>query len=127
MDQITLEQLSKLCKESDFELRPTHPRLCLPIINRLYKKMTLGIHFPNIRIAGDVLVNGHHRYLASILAKIPIDRSPTILPEANDITNWKSVEFDLEDWDSEAGIRRFIEIDARYNRISIEEIWDRLK
>lgn len=89
--------------------------------------MTLGIHFPNIRIAGDVLVNGHHRYLASILAKIPIDRSPTILPEANDITNWKSVEFDLEDWDSEAGIRRFIEIDARYNRISIEEIWDRLK
>ncbi len=127
MRQISLEQVLELCKKNDFELLSTHPSLSLPIIERMYRKMVFGIQFPNIKVEGNIIVNGHHRYLASLLAGVAIERSPSINPPANHIIAWESVLFEENDWDSEAAIIRFNEEDARYNDLSYEEICNLLR
>ncbi len=89
--------------------------------------MVFGIQFPNIKVEGNIIVNGHHRYLASLLAGVAIERSPSINPPANHIIAWESVLFEENDWDSEAAIIRFNEEDARYNDLSYEEICNLLR
>lgn len=122
MDQITLDQVLELCQKNGFELKSTHSKLCLPIINRLYKKMTLGIQFPYIRVDEGVIIDGHHRYLASLLAGYAVQVSPSSMTAATVITDWKSVEIVAEDWDKEEDVEKFNRQDARLNGMSYEEI-----
>lgn len=68
MKQITKEVVIDFIKKNEIELKATHAKLCLPIINRLYKKMATGIKFSNIKVADGLIIDGHHRYLASLLA-----------------------------------------------------------
>ncbi len=125
--QLTSLDVSNLFKANNIELKSTHSKLCLPIINRIYNKMSLGIQFSNIKVDGDLIVDGHHRYLASLLARVELERTPSNKTCATIITDWNAVVIDNEDWDTEAKIRMLNEEDARYNNISLEEITNQLK
>lgn len=122
MDAITSDFLKDFLKGKDIELQPTHQKLCLPIINRLAKKMSLGIKFNAIHVADGLIIDGHHRYLASLVAGIELDRRPYVLPAANDATNWESVSFDEADWDTAAKIQKLNQEDALYNDVDIQVI-----
>lgn len=127
MKQITLENVKELIHSRQFELHSTHDRLCFPIILRIYKKMMLGIKFSGINVDGRLIIDGHHRYLASQLTGIKLDVNPSQKTSATIVTDWKSIEFELEDWDTEAKIRRLNELDAHYNNMSLEEISKQLE
>ena len=75
MNQITKEIILDYLQNNQIELQSTQTKLCLPIINRLCKKMDTGIKFPSVKVVDDLIIDGHHRYLASIL----VDSSKVIL------------------------------------------------
>ncbi len=56
----------------------THKALSLPIIERINKKMMLNIQFDGIQVDKGVIINGHHRYLASKQPNFNLDQVPGI-------------------------------------------------
>ena len=74
MNQITKEIILDYLQNNQIELQSTQTKLCLPIINRLCKKMDTGIKFPSVKVVDDLIIDGHHRYLASILVDVKLER-----------------------------------------------------
>jgi hypothetical protein len=128
MKQITKEIVITLLNEDKIKLQSTHDKLCLPIINRIYKKMKFGIKFSPIGVAEeDLIMDGHHRYIASRLAEFDLEVVPSITTSATIVTDWKLVEFVDQDWDTEEKIKMLNEQDAKYNNIHLDKLIELLK
>lgn len=122
MKEITKEIIVELIQKNEMDLISTHTKLCLPVINRIYKKMSAGIKFSGIKVEDNLICDGHHRYLASILANFLLERIPGKITSATNAVQWESVSFEEEDWDTPAKINMLNEQDADYNNIAIEKI-----
>lgn len=127
MSNLTSEYLSKILSQNKVELKSTHKKLSIPIINRIYTKMLLGIKFDDIKIDNDLIIDGHHRYVSSILSNMKLGCVKSSKTSATIEYNWENVEFVNEEWDTEDKIRRLNEIDAEFNNISIEKILEIIK
>lgn len=127
MKQITKEIVVELLQRGELELKPTQNKVCIPIINRIYKKMCIGIVFSSISVADGLIIDGHHRYIASLLADFKLERIKSDTTSATSVTDWNSVEFVEEDWDTEAKIKMLNEIDAQYNQLPLDEMVELLK
>jgi hypothetical protein len=73
------------------------------------------------------IIDGHHRYLASMLAGIPLDTVPTGKSSATLVTKWSEVMLVLDDWDTEAKIKMLNEIDASFNGMAVELLTELLQ
>lgn len=122
MQTLTVESLTQLIKEGKVDLKSTPEKLCLPVINQLYRKMKIGIKFSGIKVDGDLIIDGHHRDIASLLAGVQLEIFPPTRTSATKVTAWNAVEFVTEDWDTEAKILFLNKIDAQYNNITLEEL-----
>ncbi len=127
MERITKEIIVDFIRNNEIELNSTHKKLCLPVINRIYKKMCAGIKFSGIKVENNLICDGHHRYLASILANFHLDRIPSNLTSATTPVDWKLVFFEEEDWDTLAKINMLNEQDAAFNSIEISKFVEMLK
>ena len=127
LKQITKDILLDFIQNNSIELRSTHAKLCLPIINRLYKKMAIGITFSSIKIADSLIIDGHHWYVASLLANSQVEKTRSSTTSATLPIDWLLVEFVEEDWDTQAKIQMLNEEDARFNNVSVEKIAELLK
>ena len=63
--------------------------------------MKLGISFKNIQCENDLLVDGHHRYICSILANKEIGIRPYKAPHCVIIYEWKNLKIEEKDYDSD--------------------------
>jgi hypothetical protein len=122
LESLTKEIIVEFIRKNEIELSSTHTKLCLPVINRIFKKMSAGIKFSSIKVESNLICDGHHRYIASILANFPLERIPGIVTSATAAVHWASVAFEDEDWDTPAKINMLNEQDADYNNIPIEKI-----
>jgi uncharacterized protein (DUF1015 family) len=122
MQEISKEFVLKNLKESKNNLKSTHARLCFPIINRIYKKMSIGIKFPSIKVDKDLIIDGHHRYVASLLSGTKLDTIHYNKTSATVVIDWDVVILDTNDWDTEAKIKMLNEKDAEFNDIQIDKI-----
>lgn len=127
MENVTKEFIQNWILENEIELSSTHTKLCVPIINRIYKKMVGKIKFSAIKVENALICDGHHRYIASLLANFTLDKVPGNITTATTIIDWKSVLFEEEDWDTPAKINMLNEQDAHYNNVPIEKIVELLK
>lgn len=127
MQRVTKEIIAEFINKNKFKLSSTHKKLCLPVINRIFKKMAAGIKFPGIKVESNLICDGHHRYIASILAHFSLERIPGNVTSATIAVPWESVIFEDEDWDTPAKIEMLNEQDAYYNNIPIEQIVELLK
>lgn len=89
--------------------------------------MSIGIRFSGIKVDNGMICDGHHRYLASLMADYPIERIPSASSSTNIVTEWESILFIEEDWDTPAKIRMLNEQDAEYNGIPIEQLIELMK
>ncbi len=122
MKEITPEILADFMRTNEIELSATHSKLCAPVINRIYKKMSAGIGFAPIKVAGKLICDGHHRYIASVLANFPLERVEGLITSATQVFHWESVAFGREDWDTEAKIEMLNREDATFNSLTLEHI-----
>jgi hypothetical protein len=127
MQEISKEFVLIYLKEGKNNLKSTHARLCFPIINRIYKKMSIGIKFPSIKVDKDLIIDGHHRYVASLLSGTKLDTIPYSKTSATVVIDWDAVILDTDDWDTEAKIKMLNEKDAEFNDIQIDKINKLLK
>jgi hypothetical protein len=120
-------QVIELLNSGKLELVSTHEHLCLPVIERIYKKMTIKLQFTGIHVAGNVIINGHHRYVASQLANYELDRIRSIRSLAKVDVSWSVVKLLDVDYDTPAGIEILNRQDAQYNGMSFEELIEKIK
>jgi hypothetical protein len=119
---ITKEYVESILKDQKITLKSTQKKLCFPIINRIYKKMKSGIKFSAIKVDENLIIDGHHRYIASIMAEVPLELIPSNKTSATIIIEWSQILLDSEDWDTTAKINMLNAIDAEFNNISFEKL-----
>jgi hypothetical protein len=119
---ITKEYVETILKDQKITLKSTQKKLCFPIINRIYKKMKSGIKFSAIKVDENLIIDGHHRYIASIMAEVPLELIPSNMTSATTIIDWSQILLDSEDWDTTAKINMLNAIDAEFNNISFEKL-----
>jgi len=65
--------LTKISEKGEL-LLPNQSALSIPIIERIYKKMLNKLKFPPIHVSLDnLIVDGHHRYISSLLSDFDIE------------------------------------------------------
>jgi hypothetical protein len=116
------ETVLNFLRDVNTELKPTHEKLCYPILERIYKKMCVGIYFSGIKVYEDIIIDGHHRYLASLLAGVSLERNPSNITSATKTTTWNNIDLVEEDWDTEAKINYLNQIDADNSGMTIEAL-----
>jgi len=119
---ITKEYVEAILKEQKITLKSTQKKLCFPIIKRIYKKMKSGIKFSAIKVDENLIIDGHHRYIASIMAEVTLELIPSNKTSATTIIEWSQILLDSEDWDTTAKINMLNAIDAEFNNISFEKL-----
>ena len=120
MKLISIDELKAFLKSGEFKFIPTQSKLCLPIIQRIHYKMKLGIDFESISVHESLIVNGHHRYISSLLAGIETEIKPWALPADTLHYNWENIELDENDWESIYTIGQHNKRDAQRTGHSIE-------
>jgi hypothetical protein len=121
-NDLTVEEIKKLFEEERFEFLCSQKSISLPIINRIYHKMLLGIKFPEIKVSNNIIIDGHHRYLASKIALVELQKIYYTELNYLEAKSWNEMFIDETDWDTIEDIRTHILNDAQYNKISIEKL-----
>jgi len=84
--------------------------------------MLANIKFPPIKVVGNFICDGHHRYVASLFAKYQLERISWVSTSVTTLIDWKTVSFDNSDWDTAEEVYLRNKQDADYNNISFEKI-----
>lgn len=108
--------------ETKFEFAPTQNKLSIPLVYRIYKKMQAEIKFDAIKVVDGLVINGHHRYIASILAGVDIEKFPSTKNLTQTNFQWSEVTLSLSEYDTESDIDYHNFNDAQRNGISKKEI-----
>ena len=104
------------------KLIPTQNKICIPIINRLCRKMAIGLKFNKIKVDGDLIIDGHHRYISSVITGFMIDSVPSTKTLVTKSYNWSDILFDDNDWDTESKILHLNKQDATYNNLELDTL-----
>ena len=120
MKEVTVKTIKTFIASNDIPFIATQNKLCVPIIVRMCKKMAYGIKFDDIKVCGNLIIDGHHRYLSALIMNFDITRAESHTTSATQSIIWDKVEFEEKDWDTEAKITHLNELDAKYNGLEIE-------
>jgi hypothetical protein len=80
------------------------------------------IKFDDIKVCDIFIIDGHHRYVSSLLAKIKLDEAKSSMTSKTNKYAWADVEFVAEEWDTEDKTKILNELDAEFNNITLEKI-----
>ncbi|MBC7642637.1 MAG: hypothetical protein H7174_09940 [Flavobacterium sp.] len=122
MNEITDESIKEFLFKEKLDFNPTHSKLSIPVINRIYKKLVNGIRFDEIKVNGNLIIDGHHRYISSMISKIEIGYRNYPKTSATSEFDWKEVKFVNEEWDTLDKIQYLNELDAKHNNIPLEKL-----
>ena len=89
--------------------------------------MMIRILFKGIQVENSTIIDGHHRYIASLLADYEIEKFESIRSVAKMNIEWNLVKITEEDWDTTSKIEKLNIEDANYNGITLEELQMKLK
>ncbi|MBC7494496.1 MAG: hypothetical protein H7221_05755 [Flavobacterium sp.] len=84
--------------------------------------MKNGIKFEDIKVNGNFIIDGHHRYISSKLAEIKIGNMNYPKSSATIEYSWNTIKFVNEEWDTIDKIQYLNELDAEYNDIPLEKM-----
>jgi hypothetical protein len=79
-------------------------------------------NFDAIRVADDVIIDGHHRYIASKLSKTEIQIFPSTKNHNQLVFKWEEIILNPNEYDSDIEINYHNFNDATKNGISLEGI-----
>lgn len=127
MESLKLSNIQTRLLACKPQLLSTHMRLSFPIILRIYKKMQAGIKFSPIKVDGDLICDGHHRYVAALLSNYPIEKIAWQSSSATSAISWSEVYYDENDWDTAFEVKMRNIQDAAYNDLTVNQIEDLLK
>ena len=124
MQEITLKTVKDLLESGSLELIATQEAVCLPILQRIYKKMKIGIEFANIRVKDTRIVDGHHRYICSVLSKTKLGQNDWQISSTTVNCSWSELTIVEEDYETAEMIQVHNERDAELNDVDISVLND---
>jgi hypothetical protein len=124
MQTISIDEVREFLKSHTFPLQPTQQKICYPIIRRIHRKMQMGVPFENINIDNLLLINGHHRYICSLLLQLEIGTNAWKSPSNTIDLKWSDIDIDANDWESIEIINRHNYLDAAKSGIDIKILED---
>ena len=119
MKEITAGFVKAFIASNSIPLVATQAKLCIPIIYRMCQKMSHGIKFDEIKVCDNMIIDGHHRYLSSLIMKFDLGKVDSNATSATKLITWDKVEFVESDWDTPAKIQHLNELDAKYNGLEV--------
>lgn len=122
MEKITKMLIDEFISSNDIPFISTQTKLSVPIISRICQKMFHGIKFDDIKVCDNLIINGHHRYISSLITNFDIEKVESNATSATKPISWSEVTFVEQDWDTPAKIAYLNELDAMYNQLDIEFI-----
>jgi hypothetical protein len=122
LEKITKQEIVDFFNNNVIELNCTQTKISVPVVDRLYRKMKAEIKFFEIGVDETWICDGHHRYVAALLAGYKLDRRPYPRTPTTEVIDWESIHLDESDWDTPEKIAILNEEDAKYNNVSIEFI-----
>lgn len=84
--------------------------------------MLAGIAFDAIKVCEDVIIDGHHRYTASILAEVTIEQYPSTKNHNQNTFEWNDVTLSDIDYDSLEDVKYHNYNDAKRNGMNLEDL-----
>ncbi|MCF6308235.1 MAG: hypothetical protein L3J09_09785 [Flavobacteriaceae bacterium] len=124
MDEINLKIVVDLLNSGSLNLIATQERICLPMLQRIYKKMKFGIEFDNLRVNDSRIVDGHHRYICSVLIELEIGMNDYPIASTSVNCNWEDIEIDDIDYETEDQIQDHNIRDSELNNVEIDILND---
>ncbi|MFN8510695.1 MAG: pre-toxin TG domain-containing protein [Deinococcaceae bacterium] len=81
-------------------VKPSQKAISLPVVQNYVERLNKGEIPPNITVDNGILVEGHHRYVASLIVGKEIGTSPGTLSMSRLLNpiNWKDLRIDPIDW-----------------------------
>ncbi|HMK06309.1 MAG TPA: hypothetical protein VK476_02200 [Flavobacterium sp.] len=89
--------------------------------------MKNGIKFDDIKVCDDLIIDGHHRYISSLLAGTQIRHVLTNRTSATEKYEWTTVKFVQVEWDTKEKIDKLNKDDADFNNIPLAKIVEMTK
>jgi hypothetical protein len=86
-----------------------------------------GVKFDDIKVCDTLIIDGHHRYVSSLLANSKLNEVKSSKTSATIEYDWVEVKFVEEEWDTPEKIKILNELDAEFNNMTIEEIIEMTK
>ena len=86
--------------------------------------MKIGIKFEGIKIKGSRIVDGHHRYICSELAKVDITKYKWEIASSIDDCIWEEVTIREYDYETPERIHEHNLRDAKLNEVDIKVLTD---
>lgn len=118
----TAAQVQEFLLQIPNTLKPTQKKICLPILQRISHKMRLGVQFDPIYVNANLLINGHHRYICSLLVKLSLEQISWAQPSQIVVYNWADVLIDENDWESQEIIERHNTKDSIRSGLNISSL-----
>lgn len=117
------ELLKQYISQGNLKLKPTQDKLSLPLLFRIYKKMKAGlINFDAIKVAEGLVIDGHHRYVASIMAGKEIGQFPSSTNHNQTFYKWEDIILRTSEYDSDSQIKYHNFNDAKRNGMNIDDL-----
>lgn len=127
LEKISIQDIEKYVSDNEIQLAPTQHQLCVPIILRIYQKMIHDLKFDDIKVFDNLIIDGHHRYISSLLARKTIGQVSTLKTTATRIYQWREVQFVDIEWDTKEKIEKLNVDDAEFNAVPLARIYEMMK
>jgi len=112
--EITYEDVEAYLGNCSLEIKPGQKKVSYPIIKRIHRRLQDGHTFSNIKIANNVIDDGHHRFVSLSLLGMDINSVPAgeNLTEEEKI-EWSDVRLIKTDYDTKEERDGYVE---RYDK-----------
>ena len=99
-NELEISTVEHFIKNTSHSFQTTHKRVCFIIIQRIYRRVKEGYRFGGVKFNGDLIIDGHHRYIAYKLADVQFESLNGGRCHTDEIKEIKELEIDIEeDWD----------------------------
>ena len=83
----------------DAPLRTQQKSVSIPVIQNYVDRVLLGeTNLPKIKVDGDIIVDGNHRYITSRITGIDVDIQDWIGGNPDKVISWADIILDSFDW-----------------------------
>lgn len=71
----------------------------MPVIQTYVDRILNGeVDIPNIKVDGNIIVDGNHRYIASLITGVPVGIQKWVGGNSENVIEWMDVIIDAIDW-----------------------------
>jgi hypothetical protein len=105
--ELELDVFIKYIEETDHVYSTAQIGLCFAVIARIYRRVLKQHYFGDIKVDGNMIVDGNHRYIAYKLANIEFDTVPWTRSFCDEAKKFNGIKMDVKnDWDKEHPVNK---------------------